>query len=279
VIGGARNVSIRGISFVNAANYAILFKHANQVEVRDVTISGGWDGVHFRGTADRNCKRISIVGCRFFTGDDAIAGCYAEDLVIRNCELNSSCNGIRIIGPLSRTIIQNCLFYGPGVHPFRTTNRSNMLAGIMIQPGGWGPCEGPLEDMLVADITMRDVAAPLSLWVKRPGNTVQNIIVSRLSAFGVYRASASLESWVDEPIRDIEFRDVVFQYVDGKEGEPPTVAQPPNVDTRALPAWGFYARNVENLRFVDVDLVWRGDAEPSRPKTLFENLRGDAPAL
>ncbi|NLE42862.1 MAG: hypothetical protein GX615_13690, partial [Lentisphaerae bacterium] len=77
LIGSSHDVSIRGISLSDAANYAILIEFSDQIEVRDVKICGGWDGVHFRGWLDRPCKGLSIIGCRFFTGDDAIAGRYA----------------------------------------------------------------------------------------------------------------------------------------------------------------------------------------------------------
>ena len=65
--------------------------------------------------------------------------------------INSSCNGIRLIGPATRLIIHDCLFYGPGQQPHRTSGekrRTNMLSGIILQPGAWDATRGPLDDVL-----------------------------------------------------------------------------------------------------------------------------------
>ncbi len=135
LFAGSKNISIRDISVTDSANYAVMILGCDDTEVRDVKITGGWDGVHFRGLEGKPCRNLSILDCHFYTGDDSIAGCYAENLLIRNCIINSSCNGIRIIGPVSHGIIQNCLFFGPGRQPHRTTDRHNMLSGIILQPG------------------------------------------------------------------------------------------------------------------------------------------------
>jgi len=135
VFVNCRNVTVRDVSFLDSANYAILFLVSDEVDIYDVKFTGGWDGVHFRGGPGRPCRDVSIVGCRFFTGDDSIAGRYWENTLISDCIVNSSCNGIRLIGPAKHLIIHNCLFYGPGVRPHRTSNRTNMLAGINLQHG------------------------------------------------------------------------------------------------------------------------------------------------
>ncbi|MCJ7674092.1 MAG: glycosyl hydrolase family 28 protein, partial [Sedimentisphaerales bacterium] len=80
-----RNVTVRDVSFVDSANYTILFQISDQVEIRNVKITGGWDGVHFRGAPDRPCRDVSIIGCQFFTGDDAIAGRYWQNVLISDC--------------------------------------------------------------------------------------------------------------------------------------------------------------------------------------------------
>src|SRR2546422_9663318 len=64
---------------------------------------------HFRGGPQRPCRNVNIIGCQFFTGDDSIAGRYWENVLISDCIVNSSCNGVRLIGPASRLMINNCL--------------------------------------------------------------------------------------------------------------------------------------------------------------------------
>ncbi|MCL4195699.1 MAG: right-handed parallel beta-helix repeat-containing protein, partial [Thermoguttaceae bacterium] len=156
LLGNSRNVSIRGVSIRDSANYAILMKYCEKIDVRNRTFTGGWDGVHFRRGRD-----VTITGCRFFTGDDSIAGSYWENVLIADCIVNSSCNGVRLIGPAEHLIIHDCLFYGPGIHEHRSSDRHNMLAGIILQPGAWDPTEGRLYDDLLSDLTMRNVTTPL----------------------------------------------------------------------------------------------------------------------
>ena len=263
VFVNCRKVTVRDVSFEDAANYAILFEASDQVEIRNVKITGGWDGVHFRGAPNHPCRDVSITGCQFFTGDDSIAGRYWDNTLISDCIVNSSCNGIRLIGPATHLIIHNCLFYGPGVHPHRTSDRHNMLAGINLQPGGWDATKGALDDVMISDITMHNVATPFFFTLKS-GNTAGNIIVDRVSATGVYRAASSVESWAETGFANVAFRDVTIEYKGGGKLEDASRAiKSPGVDARPLPAWGFYARNVQNLQFDNVRLHF--EKEDFRP--------------
>lgn len=269
-----RRFTLRDLSLVDAANYAIYFAVSDQVAVRNVRITGGWDGVHFRGAPGHDCHDVSIVGCQFRTGDDAIAGRYWDRVLISDCIVNSSCNGLRLIGPATGLIVHDCLFYGPGLQPHRTSGparRTNMLSGIILQPGAWDATRGLLDDVLIADVTMRDVASPVTIWTK-PGNPVGRVTVERLSATGVYRAAASVEGWSDAPITNVVFRDVKIEFAGGGQaGQARQPVKGPGVDARPLPAWGFYARNVERLTLEDVRLALAND--DFRPALLADGVQ------
>ncbi len=266
-----RKVTVRDVSFMDSANYAILFQISDQVEIRNVKFTGGWDGVHFRGAPDRPCRDVSIVGCQFFTGDDSIAGRYWENTLISDCIVNSSCNGIRLIGPARGLIIYDCLFYGPGIHPHRTSKRHNMLAGLNLQPGAWDATRGSLDDVLISDITMHNVSTPFHFSLK-PGNTAGSIIINRVTATGVYRAASSVESWAETAFKNVVFRDVTIEYKGGgTRKQARKVVKSPGVDARPLPAWGFYARNVDNLRFDNIRL--RYEKEDLQPVLLCNGVR------
>jgi hypothetical protein len=249
-----RGFIFRDISIVDAANYGIFFQASDDVEVRDVQITGGWDGIHFRGAPNRWCHNVKIIHCQFYTGDDSIAGRYWDNTLISGCIVNSSCNGIRLIGPATKLIVNDCLFYGPGQRPHRTGGRTNMLSGIILQPGAWDKTEGLLDGVLLANNTMRGVASPVTIWTK-PGNPVGHIIIDELNASEVYRSAFSVESWADAPITNVTLRNVHIEYAGGGKAE--QAKQPvkgPGVDARLLPAWGIYARNVEQLTLQDVHL-------------------------
>jgi hypothetical protein len=257
-----RRFAIRDVSIVDSANYAVFFQVSDDVEIRNVKITGGWDGVHWRGAPERWCKNVNILGCQFYTGDDSIAGRYWDNTVITDCIFNSSCNGIRVIGPATRLIVNRCLFYGPGLQPHRTSGerrRTNMLSGIILQPGAWDRTQGLLDDVLLANNTMHDVASPVTIWTK-PGNPVGRITVSGLEATGVYRSALSVESWADAPITNVVVRNAHIEFTGGGTADQAKqLVKGPGVDARPLPAWGVFARNVEQLTFEDVRLSLAAD--------------------
>jgi len=255
ILGNCRDVTIRDIAIKDSANYAIMIEFSERIDVRGVKVTGGWDGVHFRGWIDKPCRDLTITDCQFFTGDDSIAGRYVDHLLIKNCVVNSSCNGIRIIGPVTNMVVEDCLFYGPGLHPHRTSNRNNMLSGIILQPGGWDKCDGALEDVLISDVTMKNVASPVTVLLKRPGNTADDITVAHLMAVGVYRAAVSVESWCETACGRVVFRDSSIEYEGGGTAEQAKAsARKPGVDARPLPVWGFYAKNTRDIALENVRL-------------------------
>lgn len=270
LMGLSRGITLRDFAVRDSANYAVMLMECSRVDVANVTFTGGWDGVHFRGWPDRPCRDVRITGCRFFTGDDSIAGRYWENVLIAGCVINSSCNGIRVIGPAAHLVIHDCLFYGPGVEPHRTSNRYNMLSGIILQPGAWDATQGALDDVLIADVTMHNVASPVTVWTKS-GNSAGSVTVTRMSATGVYRAACSFESWAETPIERVVLRDVSIEHAGGGTREQAAMAlKSPPVDARPLPAWGLYARNVKRLELDNVRL--RCATKDLRPLIACEGL-------
>jgi len=264
-------IVLRDFLIVDAANYAILMLGCDNVEIRQLRIEGGWDGVHFRGSLDKPCRNVDIVNCQMFTGDDCIAGGYWEDCLVSGCVLNSSCNPVRVISPIRRVIFQDCLMYGPGRFEHRTTGRTNALAGIILQPGAWMPQPGLMDDVLLSRLTMHNVSTPLMV-VSRKDTPCGRIIASNITATGVYRAACSFESWGDEPIGQIVLRDCSFDFNSpaAKADEVDVEIKDPDKESRLLPVWGLYARNVGRL---EVDNVRLHHAEPDgRPAVLGQGV-------
>ncbi len=262
-------VNIRDITFLDSANYAVFFQVSDNVDIRDTVFIGGWDGVHWRGAPTRDCENVRIVGCEFYTGDDCIAGRYWQNTLIRDCVINSSCNGIRLIGPAEHLIIQDCLFYGPGIRPHRTSDRHNMLAAVNLQPGAWDATKGNLDDVMISDLTIHNVATPFHISLK-PGNTAGEITVNRVSATGVYRTACSVESWAEDAFDRVVFRDMTVEYEAGVSKRTSKAVKSPGVDARALPAWGLYARKVEHLELDNVRMRYK--KEDYRPVLMCEDV-------
>lgn len=261
LLGNCRDVAIRDIAIKDSANYAVLFELTDRVEIRNVKITGGWDGVHFRGSVEQPCREVTIANCQFFTGDDSIAGRYWEGVRISDCTINSACNCVRLIGPAKHLLIERCRLYGPGEHPHLTskTNRRNCLAGLNLQPGSWDGTQGRLDDVTIRDLTMENVSTAFHFVLKR-GNTAGKILVERVKATGVYLAASSVESWAMAPFEDVTFRDVDIEFVGGGKRELASLpVRAPGNDARPLPAWGFYFRNAENLTLERVRLLCQKD--------------------
>jgi hypothetical protein len=255
VLANCRRFTLRDVTIVDSANYAVFLQVCDDIEIRNAKILGGWDGVHWRGSPERWCHNMKIIGCQISTGDDAIAGRYWDNTVVSGCLISSACNGIRLIGPATRLTVANNLFRGPCEQPHRSSrdqHRTNMLSGIILQPGAWDSTRGPLDEVLLANNVMENVASPVTIWNK-PGNTVGKVTVLGLRATGVYRAAMSVESWASAPVTNVVFRDIQIEYAGGgtaaQAGLP---VKGPGVDVRSLPAWGLYARNVETLTLEDV---------------------------
>jgi hypothetical protein len=266
VLVNCRRITVRDLTFLDSANYAVFFQVSDDVEFRNARFVGGWDGIHWRGAPDHWCHNVRILDCDFQTGDDAIAGRYWHNTVISDCRINSSCNGIRLIGPATRLTIANNLFRGPGEQPHRTSGdrrRTNMLSGIILQPGAWDRTRGLLDEVLLANNTMEQVASPVTIWTKS-GNPVGRVTISGLNATGVYRSALSVESWADEPITNVVVRNANIEFTGGGKAWPDEQkVKGPGVDARPLPAWGVYARNVECLTLEDVRLsVAKEDLRP-----------------
>ncbi|MGA4643331.1 glycoside hydrolase family 28 protein [Limisphaera sp. 4302-co] len=268
-----RGLTLEDLTITDAGNYGLFFMASDDVTLRRVRFVGGWDGVHWRGTPGSPCRRVEIRDCEFETGDDAIAGRYWEQTLITGCSINSSCNGIRLIGPARDLTIRNCHFFGPGRRPHLTSRerrRNNMLAGILLQPGAWDPTEGILDQVWIVQNTMRNVAAPVALWT-RPGNRAGRIVIQSLDASGIYRAPLSLESWAPDPLDTVVLRNVRLEFTgkDPNSPTPETVSQP-GVDVRPLPAWGLYARRIRQLSVEGLHL--RTQEPDPRPAATIESV-------
>ncbi len=270
LLGHCRNIHLNGLTFLDSANYAFLFYHSQDVLVENVTFKGGWDGVHFRGALDGWNKNLRVANCHFFTGDDSIAGGYIENGIVEDCTINSSCNGVRLIGPARKLTFTKCDFRGPGEFPHRSSNRTNMLAAINLQPSAWDEQPGPLEDVVVRDITMHNVSCPLHV-VTRKGNTAQRLTFERIRGDGIYLSAASVESWGEKTFRDVTLRDIEFRYVGGATTADANIEiRKPGVDARKLSVWGLFLHNLESVTLERVKLTV--DQPDARPVVLVENV-------
>ena len=199
---------MEGIHITRASNYAFLGYDLQAPVFENLDISEGWDGIHIRGASDARIR-----GCRFRTGDDSIAGGYWNNMLIENCDINSSCNGLRLIMPADGLEVRDCRFHGPGEFPHRTSGelrRCNMLFGIVLEPGAWGRAEGPVKNVYLHGLTMENLDAAFSTSV-REGCSGEDLLIENVTASGLYGSRTPIVSWNDLGFRDIRIKDFKMQ--------------------------------------------------------------------
>jgi hypothetical protein len=260
----SKNILISDITVTRAGNWSIVGFYVEDYKVSNVTVTDGYDGIHVRGG-----KNLTFENCKLYSRDDAIAGGYWEGALIKDCTINSDCNGIRIVLPTKNMEISNCYIVGPGVFghnrgPVDNPWITSTLTGIIIQPGAWGKGTGKLDNIYIHDIIIKDVQTALT-FVLNEGNIADGIIVENVIATGITRNACSVEAWpVGSKFGNIRFKNVSVSYqVTDKDLLKVKDFERPRTESRPLPYWGFYARNVQKIEFEDVKLDYNGAEERS----------------
>lgn len=271
---GCRDVAIRDVHFVDAANYAVRLNASERVNIDGITARGGWDGINLWDT-----RNVTIANCRLFTGDDCLAGAWWENVTVSNCVLNTSCNAFRVGG--RNVLITNCLVWGPGEYEHRTSARKNLEAGFQILPHRRAYAErnrlvapGPVDNLVLSNIVMHRVRAPV--WIAFAPDApysednlgVGRIIIENLTVTGAGRTPFYVAGPREAPARSILLRNVRMSFAggaseamaDGQGFSPYSILQ----------SYGFYFRNVEHVELHDV----RVDYEQAdlRPALFGENV-------
>lgn len=108
------NVLLEGYTARFAGNFLHEANNCKNLTMRRVTCLGGSDGIHLHCT-----ENTLIEDCLFKTGDDCIAGINIQNMVVRRCILNTSCNLFRMGGV--GIYVEDIYAYGPGYYPHRKT--------------------------------------------------------------------------------------------------------------------------------------------------------------
>jgi len=239
----AHDILVRDIRICHSGNYANLFFGCRNCRFENLTIEGGWDGVHLRFVED-----VAVRACRFATGDDCVAGHTWKNVSVDDSELNTSCNGVRVFSEIEGLTVRNCRFAGPGKHPHIRPPyepRFNMKAAIIIQPGAWHRAPSHNHSIHLENLVMENVMTALHCSL-REGNSLDGLTVRNLTATEVYGPACSVESW-GHPIRDVSIENYRVDFVSNLEENLVDEWESAHFGTRPLPAWGFYARNIEGL--------------------------------
>ena len=176
VIWGSKNLTFQGFTVKDCANYAFLFPLCEKIRISNVEMIAGHDGVH-----TQRCSDVVIDGCTFRTGDDSIAGSDNRNFTVRNCRINSACNGLRF--GCDGLLMEDCVFQGPGEFMHRLEGR-------------------------LASLYAFDHFAPLDRKTYIP---TDNWVIRRIKAdrmLSLYRMDRN-ENWQEaQPAKSVTFEDV-----------------------------------------------------------------------
>ena len=120
VIYRSKNLNFEGLTVKDCANYTFLFVVCSNVSLRNIEMIAGHDGIHSQRGSD-----FVIDGCIFRTGDDSIAGSDNVNFTVKNCRINSACNGLRF--GCNGMDMSDCVFQGPGEYMHRLEGRLSSL--------------------------------------------------------------------------------------------------------------------------------------------------------
>jgi len=273
----SKDIVVRDISIRDSGNYSLIFRSCERVTIDNFSAFNGYDGINMH-----DVRQATISNSKIYSGDDALAGAYWENVTVTNCILNSSCNAIRVGG--RNVLINNCLIYGPGEYAHRLGFRRNTESGFQILPHsgrGRGNANadrlvtpGPIDNMVLSGITMINVRSPvyIAFGADAPysGNNlgVGRILVENLTAINCGRTPFYVAGPKEKPAKSIILRNARMTFVGGVNEEE-TNGQGFSPYSM-LQAYGVYARNVENLELHDVRVDYT--EKDRRPAVFGENL-------
>ncbi len=253
LLAGCEDVVLRDFKVRRSANYAFLAYGLDKSIFSNLTVEGGWDGIHIRGGYD-----IVIKDCKLHTGDDAIAGGYWEKMKITHCVLNSSCNGIRMIMPSTNLEVADCDIYGPGQFEHITSHRTRSEHAINIEPGAWGKAPGRLDRIYIKRNNIRNVLSPLCVTLG-DDNTCGSIVVEDMKAHDITRMALSVKSWGQAPTDKVVLKNCDLEF-DGINDPslPAWFENKPTNQWPVFPCWGMFFRNVKTVNASNVTLRVKG---------------------
>lgn len=250
---GCKRMSFCGFNVRRSANYAFLAYRLDKSYFSGITVEGGWDGIHIRGS-----HNVRINDCKLYTGDDAIAGGYWENMEISHCLLNSSCNGIRMIMPSVGVEVEDCHIFGPGVFEHITSRRTRSEHAINLEPGAWGKAPGRMDRISFKRNDIRGVLSPLCVTIG-DDNSCGKIKVEQMTARDITRMALSVKSWGKAQIDNVIMKNCDLEF-DGINDRslPKWFENRPISEWPYFPCWGMYFQNVKSVKAHGVTLRLKG---------------------
>ena len=284
-----RNVRVEGVRLVDPASWTCHFRECADVVARNVTIHGH---ANFNNDGfDIDSKNVLIEDCVVDSDDDAIClksdspDFVCENVEVRNCRLSSNCNFIKFgtasLGGFRNCNIHHCTLLASETSRLRkwiglpgVTDTCTGLAGIALEMVDGGV----MEKVHVHDIMMlHGVQTPILVRLAhrrthKSGATsfLRDVLIENVTS----KSSASIIASSITGVPGLRRQGVTLRNLDltvkGGGRAADAAAQVPEVEKcypenrmfkMPLPAYGFYVRHADGVRFENVKLRWAGGDE------------------
>ena len=302
-----RNVRVEGVRLENSAIWTCYFKECDGVVARGLDIESPWyyenDGI------DIEAKNVLVEDCTVDTEDDGIClknDCrtfVVENVEVRNCRIASSCNYIKFgttsFGGYRNVNIHDCRLVpcrtSPKyAHHLRGNPKGGGFPGVTVPISGLGGINieavdgGRISDIRIADIDMSAecVHTPIFIRLGRRSTNLdgkpaalENVLIERIRGVSCSWIASSITGVPGLRVRNVTLRDIDLTLKSGgtttlaagpvpeREGAYPT----PNMfDFHILPAYAFYLRHADGIRFENVRVRYAPGAE-ERPAVVQDD--------
>jgi polygalacturonase len=268
------DVLIEGIGMRSAGSWMQHYRRCGRLTIRDITVfnhvSYNNDGLNID-----SCRDVTITGCRVDSDDDAIVlkslslnPC--ENITISDCIVSSHCNSIKMGtesgGGFQNININNCTICSPRYSKV-IYGRQRGLAGVALEIVDGGT----LDRVAISNLTIKGVTVPIFM---RLGNRARlyeknqskpdignfrNVIISNIVATDCSQIGCSITGLPAHNIKNVILTNIHlgFEGTGTKKDasreihEKPT-SYPESVMFGTLPAYGFFCRHVNGLKFHNV---------------------------
>ena len=301
----AKDVRVEGVTLRNPASWTCYFKQCDGVTVRKVMIRSLVN--HNNDGIDIEAKNVLVEDCDIEAEDDAI--CFKSDnpdfvverCLVRRCRISSNCNFIKF-GTSSRGIYRNVTVEDCQVACRSTYSGLDWRGKV---PGVESPVTGisgialeVVDGGVMENITVRNieigagVQTPIFIrqGARRPPwrgreSLLKDILIEnvRMTAPAASRIACSITGVPGLRPRNITIRscslvfpgggtnaDVERRFGEYEKRYPENRMFGKGV---ALPAYGFYVRHADGVRFENVDMTFAGGTE-MRPALVKEDSTG-----
>ena len=284
-----RDVRVEGVRLESPAFWTCYFKECDGVVVRGVDIHSH---VNFNNDGiDIGSRNVLVEDCTIDSDDDALClksenpDFVCENIEVRNCRISSNCNfmkfGTVTCGGFRNCRIHHCTLIASKTSRLRrwrglpgVTDECTGLAGIALEMVDGGT----MENVRVHDITMLDgVQTPILVRLARRGapragktSFMRDVLIENVTS----KSTASIIASSITGVPGLRPQGITLRNLDltvkGGGRAADAVAKVPEVENcypenrmfgLPLPAYGFYVRQADNVRFEDVRLCYTGDTE------------------